>query len=156
MAKTPLGKDKIFADCDIDEKMSSSGREMVTLNSLKSFGEENNHYLTMVLGNCDNVDSFEMHAYLDFADVSISHPEFRRYYTERKRLLEQLPENLPLVKEYCDKLGRHQKDEVFYLTDSSIQEKYEFVRCLSLYEFTPEEISCATSSMSKQLGGKDE
>lgn len=119
--------------------------------SLKSFGEENNHYLTMVLGNCDNVDSFEMHAYLDFADVSISHPEFRRYYTERKRLLEQLPENLPLVKEYCDKLGRHQKDEVFYLTDSSIQEKYEFVRCLSLYEFTPEEISCATSSMSKQL-----
>lgn len=34
MAKTPLGKDKIFADCDIDEKMSSSGREMVTLNSL--------------------------------------------------------------------------------------------------------------------------
>ena len=60
--------------------------------SLKSFGEANNHYLTLILGNCDNVDSFEMHAYLDFADVDISHPEFERYYTERKRLLEQLPE----------------------------------------------------------------
>lgn len=35
MAKTPLGKDKIFADCDIDEKISSSGRETITLNSLK-------------------------------------------------------------------------------------------------------------------------
>ena len=34
MAKTPLGRDKIFADCDIDEKTSSSGRETVTLNSL--------------------------------------------------------------------------------------------------------------------------
>lgn len=34
MAKTPLGKDKIFASCDIEEKMSSSGRETVTLNSL--------------------------------------------------------------------------------------------------------------------------
>ena len=119
--------------------------------SLKSFGEANNHYLTLILGNCDNVDSFEMHAYLDFADVDISHPEFERYYTERKRLLEQLSENLPLVKKYCDKLGRHQKDEVFYLTDNSTQEKYEFVRCLSLYDFTPEEISCATRSMSKPL-----
>lgn len=119
--------------------------------SLKFFGEANNHYLMLILGNCDNVDSFEMHVYLDFADVDISHPEFERYYTERKRLLEQLPENLPLIQKYCDKLGRHQKDEVFYLTDSSTQEKYDFVRCLSLYDFTPEEISCATRSMSKPL-----
>lgn len=119
--------------------------------SLKFFGEPNNHYLTLMLGNCDNVDSFEMHAYLDLANVDISHPEFERYYRERKRLLEQLPENLPLIKKYCDKLGRRQKDEVFYLTDSSRQEKYEFVRCLSLYDFTPTEISYATRSMSKPL-----
>ena len=107
--------------------------------------------LWLSLKYCDHVDSFEMHAYLDFADVDISHPEFERYYTERKRLLEQLPENLSLIKKYCDKLGRHQKDEVFYLTDSSAQEKYEFVRCLSLYDFTPEEIFRATRSMSKSL-----
>lgn len=119
--------------------------------SLKFFGEANNHYLTLVLGNCDNVDSFEMHVYLDFADVDTSHPEFERYYAERKRLLERLPENLPLIKKYCDKLGRHQKDEVFYLTDSSTQEKYNFVRCLSLYDFTPAEIARATRSMSKPL-----
>ena len=34
MAKTPLGKDRIFADCDIDEKITASGKENVTLNSL--------------------------------------------------------------------------------------------------------------------------
>lgn len=34
MAKTPLGKDRIFADCDVVEKTSASGRETVTLNSL--------------------------------------------------------------------------------------------------------------------------
>lgn len=119
--------------------------------SLKSFGEANSHYLTLVLGNCDNVDSFEMHIYLDFANIDISHPEFERYYVERKRLLERLPENLPLIKKYCDKLGRHQKEEVFYLTDSSTQEKYEFVRCLSLYDYTPAEITRATHTMSKSL-----
>ncbi len=119
--------------------------------SLKSFGEANNHYLTLVLENCDNVDSFETHVYLDFSDIDISHPEFERYFTERKRLLEQLPENLPLIRKYCDKLGRYQKNEVFYLTDSSAQEKYDFVRCLSLYDYTPAEIACATRSMSKSL-----
>ena len=119
--------------------------------SMKFFGEPNNHYLTFVLGNCDNVDSFQLHAYLDFADVDISHPEFERYYLERKRLLEKLPENLPLIKQYCDKLGRYQKNEVFYLTDNSVQEKYDFVRCLSLYDYTSEEIARATKSMSKNL-----
>ncbi len=35
MAKTPLGKNDIFAKCDIDEKMSASGRETVVLNWLE-------------------------------------------------------------------------------------------------------------------------
>ena len=35
MAKTPLGKNKIFASCDIREKYSSSGRETVTLNTVE-------------------------------------------------------------------------------------------------------------------------
>ncbi len=119
--------------------------------SLKSFGEANNHYLTLILKNCETVDSFEKHAYLDFADVDVTHSEFDRYYAERKRLLEQLPENLPLIAEYCEKLGRHLKNEVFYLTDGSMQEKYNFVRCLSIYDFTPAEIIRATRSMSKSL-----
>lgn len=119
--------------------------------SLKSFGEVNNHYLTLILKNCDNFDSFEMHIYLDFADVDISHPEFERYYAERKRMLKQLPENLTLIEKYCNKLGRYQKNEVFYLTDSSQQEKYEFIRCLSLYDFTSEEIARATFRVSKPL-----
>ena len=34
MSKTPLGKERIFADCDIDEKITASGNEMTTLNSI--------------------------------------------------------------------------------------------------------------------------
>lgn len=119
--------------------------------ALKCFGEPNNHYLTLILENCDSFDSFETHIYLDLVDIYVSNPEFVRYYTERKKLLAQLPENLLLVKKYCDRVGRHQKDAVFYLTDSSTQEKYEFIRCLSLYDFTPEEISHAACRMSKAL-----
>ncbi len=35
MAKTPLGKNRIFAFCDISEKYSASGRETLTLNSIE-------------------------------------------------------------------------------------------------------------------------
>jgi len=119
--------------------------------AMKTFGEPNNHYLTYVLSNCTDVASFVEHIYLDLVDVDITDVKFDRYYSERKRLIEQLPENLPLIKKYCDKLGRHQKNEVFYLTDGSMQEKYNFVRCLSIYDYTTTEISRATSSMSKAL-----
>lgn len=35
MAKTPLGKNRIFAFCDITEKYSASGRETLTLNTIE-------------------------------------------------------------------------------------------------------------------------
>lgn len=41
MAKTPLGKNRIFAFCDIEEKYSASGRETVTLRSIERSTWEN-------------------------------------------------------------------------------------------------------------------
>lgn len=35
MAKTPLGKERIFADCDVDEKITASGNEITTLKSIR-------------------------------------------------------------------------------------------------------------------------
>ena len=119
--------------------------------SLKAFGEKNNRYLTIVLKNCGSVDSFETCIYLDLADTDSSNQEFERLYSERKRLLARLPENLSLINQYCVRLGRRQKDEIFYLTDGSMQEKYEFMRCLSVYDYTAEEINKAASRMSKPL-----
>lgn len=120
--------------------------------SLKSFRKrQDNRYLTMVLAGCDTFDSFVEQAYLDFADLDISDPLFQQYYGERKKLLGMLPENLPLVDQYCTKVGRYLKNEVFYLTDRSMQEKNKFVQCLSLYDYTPEEIADAALSMSKHL-----
>lgn len=34
MAKTPLGTSRIFAECDVDEKISASGKETITLNTV--------------------------------------------------------------------------------------------------------------------------
>ena len=119
--------------------------------ALKLFGEAADHYLTRVLKNSRRVDDLIEHVYLDLADIDISDPEFERYYIERKRLVEQLPENLALIERYCDQLHRISKEEVFYLTDLSDQEKYEFMRCLALYDYTDKELDCAIRRFSKSL-----
>lgn len=119
--------------------------------ALKVFGEKNNAYLTLVLGNSDRFDNFIAHAYMDLADVKISDSNFDELYLERKHLLEQLPEQLPLIAKYCERLGIHQKDEIFYLTDRSDQEKFEFMRCLSVYEYSDAELKKAIGTMSKPL-----
>lgn len=130
---------------------SDKNRKWLLWLSMKVFGEGNNKYLSYVLSNSKTYDDFEEHIYLDFVDIGIKNPDFTRYFSERKRLLKQIPENLPLISKYCDKLGQHQKYEIFYLTDESDTEKYEFMRCLSIYDYSDSELSRATQSMSRAL-----
>ena len=71
MARTPLGKDKIFADCDIDEKILSSGREVVILNSLKRCSWQNPdprvilYSLYKFAENCGDYYQFTLSTLLD-------------------------------------------------------------------------------------------
>lgn len=119
--------------------------------SMKVFGEVNNKYLSYVLANSETYDDFEEHIYLDLVDIDINNPDFTRYFSERKRLIKQFPEYYRLTAKYCEKSGIHQKYEIFYLTDESDTEKYEFVRCLSIYDYSDAELSRAAQSMSRSL-----
>ena len=119
--------------------------------SLKIFGEKNNKYLTFVLNNCNDYKEFLNFIYLSLSEVNSDDINFDQMYDERKRLLKQIPENLSLIKKYCDKLGKYQKNSIFYLTDNSDREKLDFMKCLNIYEYNEEELQRATSKMSKNL-----
>lgn len=115
------------------------------------FGERSNRYLTLVLENCPNMEQFSERAYLCLADIDVTHDEFHRMRSERRRLLSQLPEELPLVKRFCDKAGVHEKNAVFYLSDGNDTERYEFLRYLSCYDYTSDELERAVDGFSKPL-----
>ncbi len=119
--------------------------------AMKVFDEPNNMYLSKVLKKSEAVDDFEEHFYFEFVDVDADDPNFGRLFQERKRLLQQLPENCTLIAKYCEKLGRRQKDAVYYLTDESDTERYTFMRCFSLYEYSEKEWRRAVSGMSRAL-----
>lgn len=119
--------------------------------SLMTYGEQNNYYISHVLKNTKMYTDFKKQLYFDIIEISMNDPNFERMLSERKHLLRQLPESLPLINQYCDKLGRLQKDAVFYLSDDSDREKYEFISCLSSYDYSQEELQRAVSMMSKSL-----
>lgn len=118
---------------------------------LKMYGEKNNKYLTLVLKNSENYNDFMSHIYLDIIEIDVCDADFDQYYIERKKLISQLPNDLSLIARYCEKIGIHQKNEIFYLTDNSEAEKYEFLRCLDIYEYTAAELDKAILNMSENL-----
>ena len=119
--------------------------------ALSVFGERNNSYLTLVLKNCANMEQFAECTHLCITDVDVNEPQFAKMRSERRRLISQLPENLQLVDRFCDKIGVHEKNAVYYLSDDSNKERYEFLRCLKIYDYTSEELNRAVNAFSKPL-----
>lgn len=119
--------------------------------ALKVFGENNNEYLTLVLDNCGDYQDFENHLYMDISDIEINNQNFEKMYEERKNLLKQLPQNLSLIDKYCNHLGKFEKNAIFYLTDISEKEQYEFMKCLSIYDYSDEELQRAINTISRNL-----
>lgn len=119
--------------------------------ALKVFGESNNDYLTLVLNNCAAYQDFESRLYLNMADIEITAPNFKKLYDERRNLISRLPQNISLIDKYCDRLGKYEKNAIFYLTDLSEKEEFEFMQCLSNYDYSDAEITRAVNNFSKNL-----
>lgn len=111
--------------------------------SMKVFGTQGNPYLTLVLKNSAVVDDFEQHIYMDLLDMDYRENGFAQCYVNRKQLIEDFAESLPLISQYCNKAGKHERHAIYYLTDSSENEEFEFIRCLSVYEYTEDELNQA-------------
>ena len=137
----------------IAEAMDKSGENTAWLLwlAMKVFAAPGKKYLTLVLEHCQKIDDFEKHIYFDISDVDVSDPYFEQFCTERKKLIKQFPENTTLQDTYCKKLGKRQKNEIFYLTGESITERFEFMRCLAVYDYSDKEINRAAKSMSRLI-----
>lgn len=108
--------------------------------AMQVFGAGNNKYVTRIIANSDSVDTFEHSLYSELLNVKYDDPMFDVYYAERKHILDNIPENLPYIDDYCDQIGMHGKYAVCYLTSASERERYELVKSLSIYDYSEEEI----------------
>ncbi len=109
--------------------------------AMQVFGVATNKYVARIISHADSVDVFERSLYNELLDIKYDDPLFNIYYAERKRILDSIPKNLPYIDDYCDHIGKHEKYAARYLTSISERERYELVRCLSIYDYSKEEIS---------------
>lgn len=107
---------------------------------MKIFGSTGNKYLGVIMQNSTSLADFEEHIYLGLLKIRYDDALFRQCYTERKRLIDMLPENLNLQDLYCSKIGIYQKDSIYYLTDTSEKEELAFMQCLETYDYSEDEL----------------
>ena len=136
---------------EVSEESDDNKKWLLWL-AMKVFSVSSKKYLTLVLEQSESIDDFERHIYFDIINIDVTDPYFEQYFTERKKLIKLLPENTVLQDEYCQKLGKYQRNEIFYLTGDNSSEKYEFMRCLATYDdYTDDEISRAAKNVSPLL-----
>lgn len=114
--------------------------------ALRVFGVKDNAYLSKVVRHSQSVDDFERCIVMTLLDIPVTDSCFLELYDLRKCLVKSMPENLPLISQYCQRIARFEKNAVFYLTDLTAEEKHEFMRCLSIYEYEEEELLLVTST----------
>lgn len=107
---------------------------------LKLYGAKDAPYLQLALMDSNSVSDLHERLIMTLLSVSFENSGFAAMYLSRKRLLETMPENLPLISQYCQRSGKHEKNAVYYLTDQSEEEAYAFLRCMSIYDYTEKEL----------------
>lgn len=108
--------------------------------AMRVFGCGANEYLSLALAHCDTYSDLMRHIYQDLLDLALTDEHFETQYRERKQLLTKLPLNLPEISTYCSNVGRHGKNAVYYLTDSSEDEEYTFMKLVDQYDWTDQEL----------------
>lgn len=119
--------------------------------ALKVFGETNNAYLTAVIHETEAEADFRIQVVLRLADSDVRDPVFTQCYNERKSLLEAFGENQELLERYITRIGRYEKNAIYYLTDVSEIERHEIMRLLSAYEYSSDELHEAITRISPSL-----
>lgn len=112
--------------------------------AMKVFGTKENRYLSLVVKESKSpVDLVDL-IYTELLSHNYTDEDFMHLYRERKRLIEKLPEGLNLIGQYCDRVGQFERAAVYYLTDSSDREKLRFLKILSSYDYTYDEVLTLT------------
>ena len=118
--------------------------------AMQVFGVGTNKYVARIIAHSDSVDTFEHSLYCELLSIKHDDSLFNTYYAERKRILDSIPENLPYIDDYCDQIGMHDKYAVYYLTSTSERERYEFVKCLSIYDYSEDELATVLKNRSEE------
>lgn len=101
--------------------------------ALSIFGVHDNEYLQMSIQKADDYAGLIKSVFRTILTVDKDNTDFRRLYQQRKNLICMLKELTSEIVDYCKIISVKEKDYIFYLTDSSQQEKEKIISWLDKY-----------------------
>ena len=121
--------------------------------AMKIFDVKENTYLSLAVKKSQSLNELIDLVYMMLLDYKHNDSNFVSLYKERKRIIEKLPDNSVLTQEYCDHVGKYEKDAIYYLTDLSYKEKRAFLFYLGKpeYSYTEFRIRQGLSENGQQL-----
>ena len=121
--------------------------------AMKVFDVKENTYLSLAVKKSQSLDDLISLIYMMLLEFKHDDPKFKSLYKERKRIIEKLPDNSILTQDYCDHVGRYEKNAIYYLTDLSYKEKRTFLFYLGKpeYSYTESEIRNVTEYAFRDL-----
>lgn len=108
---------------------------------MKVFGTKGNRYLSEAVKKSSSPVDLIYHIYMDLLYYDYNDAKFFEYYDARKRLVYDIGIDEAIMGEYCDHVGKHDKNMVYYLSDITDREKLLFLRCINKYQYSDDEIN---------------
>ena len=112
---------------------------------MKILGTPDKPYLAEAVQKSKHADELEQSLFMTLLSHSHTEPNFWKLYHERKTLIDGFPANLKLIDRYCSRVGEHEEAAIYYLTDASEKEEYQFLHYLSIYDYSEQELMDVTA-----------
>ncbi len=100
---------------------------------LKIFGAKNHYYLDAVIKVANTEKELVRHVYRQIMEVEFNSERFNDIYNQRKDLLNALDNPIEDVIDYCKIIRQKESHAIYYLTDTTIQEKNLIFELISKY-----------------------
>ena len=102
---------------------------------LSIFGSKDNRYLQLAVQNTYSYADLIKSVYRTILSIDINRSEFKKLYSQRKSILNELPEFNSEIVEFCKVVSVKEKDAIYYLTDLTQPEKERIIEWLDVYGF---------------------
>lgn len=113
--------------------------------AMKCFGIQGNEYLAKVVNKSSNIREFWDYLYSLILDFNCSKKTYPSLYKERKEILSKLNAPIAVRSTFCKQVLSKEEKAIFYLTDTSIQEKELIISLINDFKY---EKSSLTSILS--------
>ena len=119
--------------------------------ALKVFYGEGNDYLAHCLKKAEMVDSLEKSIYNAILDIDHEDQRFSTWLRQRRRMIVMLDDNSAMMKDFCDLATIKGRNILWYLSDSTEEERAALIHALCVYAFSLDDLIKVLSVVSPQL-----